>query len=96
MTESVLKFTGRFGDCDWLTGNCYYFAVILRDRFGGVICYDTSHGHFVTRIDDVYYDYSGVYNPDRPDAVVEWSRLKAHDPLQYGRVLRDCVENNTI
>lgn len=96
MTESVLKFIGRFGDCDWLTGNCYYFAAILEKRFGGVICYDTSHGHFVTRIDGEYYDYNGVYRPDKPDAVVEWSWFCTYDPLQYGRVLRDCVENDTI
>lgn len=20
-------------DCNWLSGNCYYFAIILKDRF---------------------------------------------------------------
>ena len=93
---SVLNFIKRFKDCDWLTGNCYYFAAILRDRFDGCIFYDTIAGHFVTYIEGDYYDYAGVYNVEREDALIKWSWFKEYDSLQYERIIRDCVENESI
>ena len=59
MTE-VLEFIRRFKTYDdvgileetFSRGYCYYFAVILQERFGGEILYDPIEGHFVTRIVD--------------------------------------------
>ena len=46
-------------DNNWLDGNCYYFAIILKERFPeGKIIYDVSDGHFLVRIEDVYFDYA--------------------------------------
>lgn len=69
MDDDVLKFinsrfpNARSSDANWLTGNCYYFAVILKDRFSTkepTIYYDVIHGHFLTKIDDKLYDASGI------------------------------------
>ena len=61
--DMVLEFIHRRFpvDCHWLDGNCYYFALILLDRFPiGKILYDVIDGHFVCEIDGVKYDWSGV------------------------------------
>lgn len=50
-------------DSNWLHGNCYYFSVILRDRFATkdpTIYYDVIHGHFLTKINDNLYDAKGI------------------------------------
>lgn len=69
MDDDVLSFikqrfpNARNSDANWLTGNCYYFSVILRDRFAiksPTIYYDVIHGHFLTQIDDKLYDASGI------------------------------------
>lgn len=43
----------------FMNGYCYYFAVILKERFGGIILYDPIDGHFVTKIDGSIYDITG-------------------------------------
>lgn len=69
MDDDVLSFikqrfpNARNSDANWLTGNCYYFAVILKDRFAiksPTIYYDVIHGHFLTQIDDKLYDANGI------------------------------------
>lgn len=40
-------------------GYCYYFALILKDRFDGSIYYDPKIGHFITKIGRDYYDITG-------------------------------------
>ena len=49
MNDIIQFINKRFkNDCDWINGNCYYFAVILKDRFPeGSIFYDVTCGHFV-------------------------------------------------
>ncbi len=62
--DRVLDFIKRrfsnTENANWLNGNCYYFAIILRERFDGEIYYDVINGHFLTLIKDKLYDYSGV------------------------------------
>ena len=57
--NEVLEFIKRrFSvDCNWTTGNCYYFAIILKDCFSsGKIFYDVINGHFIFFYDGKYYD----------------------------------------
>lgn len=67
-TDKVIDFIRKHfpnadsSDANWLKGNCYYFALILHDRFlSSEIYYDVIHGHFVTLINNCLYDASGVY-----------------------------------
>lgn len=89
--NEIVSFSKRFSADNWTSGNCYYYAVILRDKFGGEIFYDTIQGHFVVQIDEVFYDYNGVYVPTNKTAVVSWSSFESYDRLQYERIKRDCL-----
>ena len=48
--DKILDFIHRRfeQDCEWTSGNCYYFALILKGRFRkGKIVYDVIDGHFL-------------------------------------------------
>ena len=94
MTDKILKFiSNRFPtDCNWLTGNCFYFAQILKARFPeGEIYYDVIFGHFLFKIYNNYYDWSGkVEYIGQP---VKWDTFQSeYDSLQYERIIKDCVK----
>lgn len=95
MQNEVIEFIrNRFpNDCRWMTGNCYYFALILKERFGGDICYDLVDGHFTCKIGNRYYDYTGVAKVTKP---FPWNEMKDYDELLYNRIIRDCIENTKL
>ena len=41
------------------SGFCYYFAIILRERFGGEVVYDPIEGHFLLLLEGLLYDITG-------------------------------------
>ena len=88
--SDVLEFISRRfpDDCNWLSGNCYYFAVILKDRFGGEIFYDPVDGHFFLKIDGVNYDYSGIYTQTKECQLRD---IEQSDPLWHSRLINDCI-----
>ena len=94
MDDEVLDFIRRrfADDCHWTDGNCYYFALILRDRFypHSDILYDVIGGHFVTKIDGIIYDWNGVVNDDNR-CYVRWDDFDRYDGLQRQRVENDCI-----
>lgn len=93
MKDKVLEFIHRRfqADCNWTSGNCYYFALMLKDRFkDGVVYYDVIDGHFVLLHDGRYYDWTGIVQPDE-EALVEWDRFDEYDPFQKERIISDCL-----
>lgn len=77
-------------DCHWLDGNCYYFSLILSDRFpGGCIYYDVILGHFVYFYEGKYYDWSGETQPE--GYLVEWSKFDEYDSLQKNSIIEGCL-----
>lgn len=78
-------------DCNWLTGNCYYFAVILKERFGGDIYYDDIFGHFAVMIDGELYDWRGQHTRTSEEHWIKWDDYDEYDPLLKQRIIRDCV-----
>ena len=93
-TDEVTEFIGRrfSEDCSWTTGNCYYFAVILKARFPeGNVFYDTIDGHFLFKRDGKYYDHEGVAVPDKEEAVIEWDKFKEYDENRYKAVVEGCI-----
>ena len=79
-------------DCNWTTGNCYYFAVILQARFpDGEIVYDPIAGHFLFRRQGRLYDYTGEVEFSTVRVVIEWSEFDNYDTAQKKVIERDCI-----
>lgn len=92
MTDEVLEFIHRRfkKDCNWLDGNCYYFAIILKDRFpDGRIYYDVLDGHFVYFYDGLYYDWQGIVHESM--YYIPWNNFEKYDALQKQTIIRDCI-----
>ena len=90
--QEILDFICRrfHNNCEWLTGNCYYFALILKDRFPqGDIYYDVINGHFVFKYEDKYYDWTGLIQPN--GYLVVWSDFDKYDKRQKYVIIRDCL-----
>lgn len=89
MVEKFIK--ERFNtNCNWLDGNCYYFAIILKARFPqAIILYDVINGHFVADIDNELYDWSGKISNN--SKYVIWDQIDNYDSLVKERIIRDCI-----
>lgn len=92
MNDIIQFINKRFkNDCDWTNGNCYYFAVILKDRFPeGNIFYDVVCGHFVFEYNNQFYDWSGLYRSNDM-FLVPWNDFDNYDKFQKQRVIRDSI-----
>lgn len=92
--NEVLEFIGRrfprSNDCNWLDGNCYWFARILCTRFPYLeLYYDPVEGHFYAGDHDMnLYDWRGRTTKRR---VILFSWIKENDSAWYERLVRDCV-----
>lgn len=79
-------------DCNWLSGNCYYFALILKDRFPeGIIVYDVIYGHFLLKVSRCVYDFKGKHNI-AGKILIEWDKFDKYDPLVKTKIIRDCIK----
>lgn len=90
--DEILEFINRRfpKDSNWLNGNCYYFAQILKTRFpDGTIFYDVINGHFIFRYELKFYDWSGEIQQN--GFFVEWDNFDEYDTLQKQRIIRDCI-----
>lgn len=63
--------------------------LFLSSVFDGDIFYDVVAGHFVTRINNVFYDWSGQYKP--AGLLTEWESFHLYDSLQKERIIKDCI-----
>ena len=76
-------------DSNWTTGNCYYFAMILCERFRDMkIYYDPIDGHFFVGADGEYYDWTGRI--EAPPQMMSLDDLRREDPLWFSHLMRDC------
>lgn len=90
--DDILEFINRRfpKDSNWNCENCYYFSLILKDRFpGGKICYDVIDGHFSYCYKGNYYDHTGLIHPD--GYIVDWDQFDEYDSIQKQRIIRDCI-----
>ena len=90
MKDEILEFIKRRfkTDCDWDSGNCYYFSVILQSRFGGELYYDPIIGHFYLKTTVGNFDFNGEYTPD---SELKLNDIKQDDPIWYFRLVKDCM-----
>lgn len=106
MDETVMKFINRFtqdgknqGVIETFTqGCCYWFAIVLYDRFYdyilGVpdcrIMYDEIINHFGCYINGIIYDITG--NVTNKYNWKEWNTIVMEDELLADRIIRDCIK----
>lgn len=87
----IIEFINRrfSKDCNWLNGNCFWFALILKERFPFLkIYYLPIDGHFVVGDGNKYYDWSGEI--DLEEKPYELNEIKETDILWYEKLMRDC------
>lgn len=94
-TEEILDFIHRRfpNEDNWMTGNCFWFAQILRSRFGGMIMYDPIAGHFLLFKNSKFFDWSGERLDYRIDDtnLIDWDNYQQVDKLHYEKIIRDVV-----
>ena len=78
-------------DCDWMTENCYFFAMIIKSVFSGWIVYDPIDGHFLCRTDGGYYDWTGrrEYDAEYTRNFVDWKTYMWQEPEHASKIMRD-------
>ena len=94
MNKEILRFIKRFKKINPLVlkdqfynGYCYYFAVILRERFGGEIFFNPNLIHFATLIDNKMYDINGVIKEE--DNWFEWKTYS--ETFDTTDILNSCI-----
>ena len=97
------RFPTAKDDSQWVSGNCFYFASMLKSRFPqGFIVYDVIDGHFLflyhsMLVDAVHHEYlSEKFVPSETNfmvksSIVVWDFFKNYDSIQYERIIRDCI-----
>lgn len=73
----------------FLYGNCYWFALILVQRFGGSIAYLPIENHFLAFIAGRLYDVTGEVLPE--EEVVDWREYQKIEPTHAARIYKDCI-----
>lgn len=89
--EEILNFIKkRFSkDCDWINGNCFYFAIILKCRFPKLrIYYLPEEGHFIAGAMGSFYDWTGLVDLKEMPILLE--DIKEEDRNWYNRLMIDC------
>ena len=82
MKEEILEFINKFKQYEkdsilvktFTEGFCYYFALILKERFDGEIVYIKEFDHFVLKKDEFLFDITGNVSKKYKDCkiVVNW------------------------
>ena len=75
-------------------GYCYYFAIILNERFNsvGTIMYAPVYNHFTYRMEGNLYDITGKVTDEELIKISEpWNTYKNQDNLESYRIIRDCI-----
>jgi hypothetical protein len=96
-TMSFIENFSKYPDAKemFTQGLCYWFAHILRHRFGGVIYYAPTKGHFVTLIGSEFYDITGCVTQDYAHTkLLHWDGMDTYDPGWKARIKRDCVDKS--
>ena len=93
LNEVIEFITRRFSiDCNWTSGNCYYFAVILKDRFPeGKLVYEVIDGHFLFDYKGKLYDFNGEQQREGK-CLVDWDTFDDYDSKQKCCIIRDCIK----
>lgn len=73
----------------FLNGNCFHFALILKEMYDGEIVYDPHTQHFLTNVKGNYYDITG-HVPEPMDEYL-WDDMEDIDNNEYELVKETCI-----
>ena len=97
MESEIIQFITKFKSLHpkaiedaFLFGNCYWFAVILSQRFMSEIYYMPIANHFITKIDSNFYDISGLIIPD--EQPISWDIFQNMEPKLSQRIQKYCIQ----
>ena len=91
-SDIIAVFNHGISDCNWMDGNCFYYAYMLKQIFPlGTIVYDVIYGHFMLRYMDRYFDYTGEREYDPEWYIVEFDKLDQYDVKVEERIYRDVI-----
>ena len=81
------------------SGYCYYFCIILMERFNlkkNCIYYIPIYNHFITKVGKFYYDINGsVINKEKINLAIKWLNYQKEEPLDSERIIRDCIKKES-
>lgn len=100
MQDEILDFINRrFNNPEviksFTNGNCYYFAVILKERFNrGDIVYNEIDNHFGYLLHDNVYDITGIICKDFINDKLwqYWNFYTYSESSNSRRVINDCIK----
>ena len=99
--EEILLFIKNFKFIEQSTieklfteGNCYYFSIILKERFkSGDVYYLPIANHFIWKYNGKFYDICGEYGTH--EKAYKWEDFKKRDISLSKRIERDCIRFET-
>jgi len=85
---------------NFLHGNCFWFAVILKERFNPwYVCnimYNPVDNHFAAYIHGMLFDAGGLRPEQCPfDGWRLWEKFEKEEYIEARRIYRDCVYHMT-
>ncbi len=97
----IEKFISRFKSMKYqfLNGKCFWFAFILKTLFNGEIWYSQIDNHFVCKIDNNFYDITGIVDFNKYKELKSFKEYIKDEPLDSIRLYRDCIvyiDDNTL
>ena len=96
MNTEILNFIQKRFPTDegWCTGNCYWFAFILKNRFPDYNIYlFPIENHFMIGDGNEFYDWNGCrLKEDCEEYPILWYKVKEIDESYYNRIVRDCIK----
>lgn len=103
MNQEVLLTIKQFKIADpaaaeetYLYGGCYTFANALAKKFHGKLYYLPVENHFVTKIDNDFYDIRGLLNKQDLFPIYKWTDYQCIEPLDASRVYKYCIKGKEI
>ena len=88
-------------ECVFYHGYCYWFALILAERFKGEIWFNPKLVHFAARIDNNLYDIYGKINPGisptgqkdySENAWFEWGQFQTNNHEMIESIVDSCIK----
>lgn len=90
---SILNFIDSFSNIkkSFLEGKCFWFSYILKELFNGEIYYSQIDNHFVCKIDDIFYDASGIVDLKNYNGFIPFSDYINIEPSDSIRLYKNCI-----